>query len=256
MNRGAYLTLGVVGATVALIALGSGNALFATLAIGGFVALLAAVFANDRLKQLRETLPTLAASAKSSPAAKTAVARARKLSSFAPEEIVSDVGLIVNEKDQQGRWRRRIAESSVSMDEQMVQPVVKFTAPLDRLNRIMLIRFDILDKNGKTQFSRQVEHYVREGENLVPSDTQLKLNGNKALGRAGTWELQVTINGNLAAVHHFTMTPRRDDVVIGAVPTAADAEIDMSRLRAPKEEEMPMSLEDLLREQRGSNHRE
>jgi hypothetical protein len=250
-GRGVYVMLGIVGTVAGILAIsGSGGPVVGALAVGGFLALAAAVFANNRLRQLQEAIPQIAATVNATPAARAAAQRARRLSNYATDETVTDVALIVNDRDRAGRLNRRIA-TNVSMDEYAMQPIVKFTVPNELLNRISIIRFEIVDKAGKVQFSRAVEHYTRDGENLVACDQQLRLRDNANLGRAGTWDLQVTINGQLAAVHSFTVSPAQQD---RSIPVQDDGEINISRLQEPAEEEedMPMTLEDLLREQRRS----
>lgn len=249
IGRGTTVTLAIVGVVAAVVALsGEGGPLVGIAAIGGFVALLAAVFANTRLKELQSRLPQLAASVKATPAARAATAQARRLTSVTPGELVTDIALIVNDRDRAGRLTRRIAQT-VSMDDYAVQPIVKFTAPAEDLHRVMIVKFEIIDKSGKLMFSRQVEHYVRDGENLVACDQQLPFAGNTKLGRAGIWDLQVSINGQLAAVHSFTVSSSQQ--MSAAVPVDRDGELaSVDRLRAPDESSMPLTLEDLLREQR------
>lgn len=250
-GRGTYVMLGIIGSVAGILALtGSGGPVIGALAVGGFLALAAGVFANNRIRQIQEALPQVVATAKATPAARSAVQRARRLSNYAPDEAITDVALIINDRDQRGRLSRRIG-NNVSMDDYAIQPIVKFTVPVELVNRVSIVKFDIVDKSGKVQFSRSVEHYTRDGENLVACDQQLPFRNNTALGRAGTWDMQVTINGQLAAVHSFTVTPAQQDRI---VPVTHDGEINISRLQEPAEEEedMPMTLEDLLREQRRS----
>lgn len=250
--------LGIVGAVAGIVTLsGEGGPLAAILSITVFGVLAAAVFASGRLRQLQESLPNIAATVKATPNARAASARARRLSNYAPPETVTDVAVIINDRDRTGRLTRRVAQN-VSMDELAIQPIVKFTVPPEDLNRIAIVKFEIIDKAGKVQFTRSVEHYTRDGINLVACDQQLPLRNNPKLGRAGTWDLQISINGQLAAVHSFIVTPAQD---MRSRSLSDEGEItasaaDSSRLRAPDEDElqdMPLSLEDLLREQRSSS---
>jgi hypothetical protein len=251
-GRGTTVVLGIVGVVAGIVALsGEGGPLVGLAAVGGFIALLAAVFANTRLRQLQERLPQFAATVKATPAARAATARARRIANYAPSEMITDIALIVNDRDRNGRLSRRIAQN-VSMDDYAVQPVVKFTAPPEDLHRVAIVKFEIIDKSGKLMFSRQVEHYTRDGENLVSCDQQLPFSGNTKLGRAGIWDLQVTINGQLAAVHSFNVTPSQQ---FNPVPVDRDGELaTLDRLSAPEEDSsMPLTLEDLLREQQDDN---
>jgi len=246
-TRGTYVMLGIVGLVAGLVALGGwGGPLIGALVVGGFIALMAATLATNRLSRLREAIPQIATTARATQNARAATARARRVGgSYMPEEVVTDIGLIVNNRDRAGKLTRRLAQT-VSMDEAAMQPLVKFVAPPERQQRVALVKFDILDKAGKVRFSRQVEHFVRDGENLVACDQQLPLKGNAGLGRAGIWDLQVTVNGQLAAIHSFTVTPAQQDL-----PPLSVQDGEIERLRVPEDEQdMPMTLEDLLRESR------
>lgn len=254
-QRGTYVWVALIGLIVGLLALsGTLGALGSVVLVGAYVALLAAIFANSRLKDLQNMIPVLAASARVTPAARAAVTRARRLSSYNTDETISDVGIIVNEQDRNRRWTRRIAQT-VSLDDQALQPYVKLNVPPEHSNRVALIKFEVIDKAGKTQFSRQIEQYVRDGDNLISCDQQLPIRGNDKLGRAGTWDMRVSINGTLAACHSFPVTPataeRRAQLGDDGEARAA------ANLSAPDEVEanMPLSLEDLLREQRRESSR-
>ncbi len=93
-----------------------------------------------------------------------------------------------------------------------------------------------------------VEEFLREGENLVLCDRQLALRGNETLGRAGTWDVRVKIDGALAAIHEFNMAASDDER--REQGGEAEAEIRTARIADDEEDEaVPVSLEDLLREQ-------
>lgn len=253
-RRGTYVWMGLIGFVIALAALSTLAAApaLSVLMVGAYLAMLAALFANDRLKQLQSVIPALAVTSKTTTAARNAVARARRLSSFTTDEVVTDIGVIINEKDRTGRWTRHIAQS-VSMDDQAIQPFVKINVPPEISNRVALIKFEVIDKSGKTQFSRQVEQYVRDGENLIPCDQQLPIRGNDKLGRAGTWDLQVSVNGALAACYSFPVTPSTAAI---RSQLTDDGEAAIANLSIPDEkDDMPLSLEDLLREQRQGSSR-
>ncbi len=249
-KRGTYIWLGIMGVVVVGVALsGAIGAVGGLLAIGGYAALLAAIFASDRLGQLQNVIPTLTVSARMTPAARDAVSRARRLSSYTTDETVTDVGIIVNERDRNNRLNRRIT-ASVSLDEAAIQPYIKINVPPAYSQRVALVSFEVLDKTGKVQFTRQVEQYVRDGENLIACDQQLPMRGNDKLGRTGTWDLRVSVNGTLAAVHSFGVTP---SVAVQRSRLADDGEARAAAISVPdeKDDDMPLSLEDLLREQRG-----
>ena len=107
----------------------------------------------------------------------------------------------------------------------------------------------------------------------------MTIRDNPKIGRAGTWELQVSINGILAASHTFTVTQASADAYpssgqyqsssgssgtgakASSVPPphraklADDGEAPLAHnLSTPDEDDdddQPLTLEELLREQRG-----
>ncbi len=253
--RGIKVWLGVLGAIIAVTALANiaTAPLMSLLLAGGYIALLTALFASDRLRQLQQAIPTLAVTARVSPAARAATSRARRLANASTPEVVTDVGIIVNEKDRNGRLRPKSITPVVSLGDEAIQPYVKLEVPVALSQRTAVVRFEVIDRAGKVQFSREVEQYVRDGDNLIASDRQLPLRDNDKLGRPGTWDLQVSVNGTLAAIHSFNVTPVPAAPVPARARLADDGEAPLTHnLSAPDEEEesKPLSLEDLLREQR------
>jgi len=164
-----------------------------------------------------------------------------------PTDTLVDIGFLVNDKISDGSWDRRIA-AAASFDDGYVQPYLKVHVSPDYTDRSVMIDFEVYDRLGRLQFSHRVEEFLREGENLILCDRQLALRGNETLGRAGTWDVRVKIDGALAAIHEFNMSAsdaeRREQV-----RDNGEALRDVESAIEEEDEAVPVSLEDLLREQ-------
>lgn len=241
---------------------------------GSYVAMLAVLFANERVRQLQRSIPNLTVAVRGSTAARQAVSRARRLAGASVPEVIMDVGLIVNEKNSSGGWQPKRTAETITTSDQAVQPFVKLNVTTEQSHRTLTVRFDMLDREGQVQFSREVKQFVREGDNLISCDRTLPIRDNPKIGRPGTWELQITINGLLAASHTFTVSqdatgsgtqyraPARPAAyqppaaVASAPKLADDGEAPLRHNLAAAdedEEDAPLTLEELLREQRNKD---
>jgi hypothetical protein len=283
-QRGINIWLGFIGVVV-----GIGSVAELTTApviglamAGSYLALLAVLFASERVRQLQRSIPNLSVAVRGTQAARQAVARARRLAGTNTPETVMDLGLIINEKNRSGAWQPKRTAEAVSTADQAIQPFIKISVPADQSHRTLTLRFDVLDREGQVQLSREVKQFVREGDNLIPCDRQMSIRDNPKIGRAGTWELQVSINGILAASHTFTVTQAAADSYSGSGSASYSQSSSQSQYRAsgtaassapsrqkladdgeaplahnlstPDEEDdddQPLTLEELLREQRG-----
>jgi len=281
-----------MGATMGVAAVASliTAPILSVVLVGGYVAIAGAAYVETNGGQrLRRTLTPLAVPLTGTPAAREAVTRARRLSGTISPEAVTDIGLIANTRAPNGQFRPAGIAQSVALDDEAVQPFIKISVPSDRSHRSALVRFEILDRAGKTQFVRETEQFVRDGDNLIACDRQLLLAGNQQIGRAGAWELQVSVNGVLAACYTFTVTAGQsgnrlaDDGEIGNARPASNqfnqpghyggssgssastspggnlsgnstygsAVSPVNTANASADDDSPQSLDDLLRGQRG-----
>ena len=209
ISRGKRVWLIAMGATMGIAALASliTAPVMSVVLVGGYAAIVGAAYAETNGgQQLRRTLTPLAVPLTGTPAAREAVSRARRLSGMLSPEAVTDIGLISNVRALNGQFRPAGIAQAIALDDEAIQPFVKISVPTDRSHRSVLVKFEILDRSGKTQFSRETEQFVRDGDNLIACDRQMLLAGNTQIGRAGAWELQVSINGVLAAAYTFTVT--------------------------------------------------
>jgi hypothetical protein len=111
---------------------------------------------------------------------------------------------------------------------------------------LSIIEFEVYDQAGRCQFSRRVEQMVRDGDNSIICDRQLPIRGNDDLGRAGVWDLRVTMDGALVGLHTFNMNPPSTE---RRRQFTGEGETVPGRLTISPDD-APLSLEELLREQR------
>ncbi len=254
-QRGIYIWLMLLGIAVGIVVLAGAigaTALSAELAVVMLVAYLSMVFvalAGNRVRNFQMPRPNLRVAARATPAGRRAAQRARSRPEYNGDSGVMDIGLIVNQR-RGGHWDRRLAQS-VSMDEGAVQPYITIDVPSQLAHRLALIRFEMYDQAGRLQFTHQIEQWVRDGENNVFCDRQLPLAGNESIGRSGTWDLRVTIDGALVAIHSFGVTPSTE---ARRRQFSGDGEAASERLEIV-DEDVPVSLDELLREQRGRGER-
>jgi hypothetical protein len=83
---------------------------------------------------------------------------------------------------------------------------------------------------------------LRPGENLIVPDYRLRLRGNEKLSRIGTWDLTVGVDGHTIGIHNFTMSPSISERL--RVMDDGEAALPYD------EEDLPLSLEELLRQSR------
>lgn len=254
-QRGKYVWLGLLGVVVLIVSLASvagAASIPPAVALGIVAAYLAVAFLSlvkIDLSALTQQAKPGRVSASMTAAARKAWQRARNRPEYGmgPTDTLVDIGFLVNDKIGDGSWDRRIA-AAASFDDGYVQPYLKLHVSSEYADRNVMIDFEIYDRLGRIQFSHRVEEFLREGENLVLCDRQLSLRGNESLGRAGTWDVRVKIDGALAAIHEFNMAAsdaeRREQVRV-----ASEALREEDSVGAEEDEAVPVSLEDLLREQ-------
>jgi hypothetical protein len=250
LKRQNFAWLTAMGAAVGVAVLsGVANPLVAATLIGLY--LLAAVasvldFQPERiLDRSRSSLTAMRMSTE----AREAVERAhRRGSNFDAGLTLLDVGLITAQSNRDGMVMRRTR--SVSLDDDGVRPFITLHVQPENAEQIAVIRFEIIDGNGATQYVHEMRTFLRDGEMNILADHQLPLAENASL-QAGDWDLRVFIDGKLLGAHLFTLAPslnnrferleQRDQQRAGAgTGTAQTSQPD-------KQDETPLSLEDLLR---------
>lgn len=180
--------------------------------------------------------------------AKEARERAQRRGAYVDDSVLMlDVGLITMRSGDEGMVMRRTR--SMSTDDDGVRPFITLHVDPDSADRHALVRFEILDNNGQNQYIHEMKTYLHDGEMNILADHHLPLADNPRINNMGDWDLRVYIDGTLTAMHSFTMAPslddraRRLDSRRAVKPNAAD----------PKAEDVPLSLEELLRSQSRSD---
>lgn len=218
-----------------------------------FLAALVASWIEFQPRQLRAVMPPSPLTRmRMSPTAREATERARRRSSYTPPGLaLVDVGLIVLHAGEDGKVLRR--SRSISLDDNGVRPYITLNVAPEEADRNALVRYEIIDHNGQAQYVHEMKVYLRDGEMNILPDQQLPLSGNERLSGAGDWDLRVSVDGSLMGLLNFTTTAslRERDKLLNRLTADDDA-----RLVDEEEESSPVSLEDLMREQRRRGSRD
>ncbi len=184
-----------------------------------------------------------------SPAAREATERARRLGGLTPLGIsVMDVGLITSISTPEGMVMRR--SRAISLDDDGARPYLTINVAPDAAERQTVVRFEIIDQNGDTQYVHEMKTYLRDGDMNLLADTHLPLSGNSKLTGAGDWDLRVSMDGATLGMLSFTASPsirERQRMLRG--------EDAVERLQTIDEvDDSPVSLNDLMQssKRRGS----
>ncbi|MBL8165656.1 MAG: hypothetical protein JNJ61_26970 [Anaerolineae bacterium] len=180
---------------------------------------------------------------KMSSQAREATERARRRSAYIPPGLtLLDIGLISLHSSFDGMVMRR--GRSVSLDDRGVRPYITLSVGAAEADRHAIVRFEIIDSNGQTQYVHEMKTYLRDGEINVLADHLLPLAGNEKL-REGEWDLRVMVDGAVLGLLSFTALPS-----IAARQRMIDREANAAaiRLQDEIEDDSPVSLHDLLRD--------
>jgi hypothetical protein len=256
-RRSTRLWLGLLGVAVSLLVVGAlvGSVAPALAVTMGVLYIITAIVALGGVRptlwrrSLQETTAAMTVTSKTTQAARKAAQRARNRGEFSIETALLDIGLMINERRRTGELDRRLAES-VSTDVNAVQPFVKVHINPGAGERLALVEFEMYDQAGNVQFSHQQKFWVRDGENLIACEQQLPMRGNPALGRAGTWDLRVKVDGTLTGMHGFSVMAAQPSAPPPGRRLAQQDSDEYAGSDSPDEQDAPISLEDLLREQR------
>jgi len=206
------------------------------------VALLASII-EIQPSQLIDRSRSSLTSMRMSSDAREAVERARRRGSLTnPDLTLLDIGLITTHSGREGIVMRRTR--SVSLDDDGVRPFITLHVQPESADRHALIRYEIIDQNGDTQYVHEMRTFLRDGEMNILADHHLRLYDNERSLGAGDWDLRVMIDGALVAAYSFTMAPSVEERVR---PRRPDASASRDRLVQALDDDAPMKLEDLLR---------
>lgn len=127
-------------------------------------------------------------------------------------------------------------------DVDYVQPFVELRLPTKAVGRV---RFELLDAQGKQVYVHEDRHELQRGRNLIIPNTRLPIHDERALN--GTWQLRVSADDTLLALHSFGWEEAEDHAIRKHI--GEDGELS-SELRAVIAEARlgEMSLDELLGE--------
>jgi len=156
-----------------------------------------------------------------------------------------DVGLITLSESYDGMVMNRTR--SLSLDDNSARPYITLQVPTIEADRRATVRFEIEDGYGDKIYVREQEVYLRDGKMDILAETQMPLFDSDMNIDTGDGDLRVYIDGDLAGILGFTLSPSTRDRWAGR--RAARTEQAGQRLAdRERDEEEPISLEDLLRQ--------
>lgn len=158
-----------------------------------------------------------------------------------------DVGLIALRDSYEGMVMQRTR--NLSLDDEGARPYITLEVPATEADRRATIRFEIDDAHGKKIFVQDQEMYMRDGRMDILADTMMPLNRSDLGIAHGEGDLRVYIDGELMGVLGATIAPSTRDRWAGRRQERQDSARSRLSDRPREEEEAPVSLEDLLRQQ-------
>lgn len=247
------LWLSILGGMTTIALIAGGSPLAALLLLGLFGAAVAGSFINLNTARplvgaLQQRAPVVGGS-RVSAQAREAVSRASSRGGYAnPALTLLDVGLIGMYSGGDGMVMRRAR--TVSKEDDSVRPFVTLNVAPAEADRTALLRFEIIDHNGREQYIHEMRVYLRDGEVNILADHHLPLFGNPQIEGFGGWDLRVLLDGNLLGLHAFTLSPsdeERRTRLAGSAPRRHFVQGDDDE--DEDDSDIPMTLEQLLRNQ-------
>jgi hypothetical protein len=183
--------------------------------------------------------------------AREATARARAHPDYDALIHLLDVGLIVDEHRPDGVSLRR--GRFISLDDDGVRPFAIIHVPTALGGRLGHVRFEIRDETGQLHYAYEDEKWLQAGENTLLPDYRFPIRKQADQLQAGSWSAHVIIDEGLLGIHHFNLSP---SLAARRRLMGADGEIMRERVWRTEEEDesLPLSLEELLRQQSRQRH--
>jgi hypothetical protein len=154
--------------------------------------------------------------------------------------LAVDLGVLAYKGDESPKVYRTW---TVPDDIDYIQPFVQLRLPSKADG---LIRFEILDSEGRPLFIREDVHHLERGRNFITPAARMPVYDQQEMD--GNWQLRISADNVLLAVHTFSFGDATSATVRRAI--GEDGEIN-SELRLMMEESKPpkMSLDELLASQ-------
>lgn len=178
--------------------------------------------------------------------AREAIARARSDPFYDSLVRLLDIGLIVDEQRPDGMALRR--GRFISLDDDAIRPFAITHVPDVLGGRLSHIRFELRDGDGEVRYAFEDEKWLQAGENVLLPDYRFPIRKKRDELEAGGWSARVIIDGGVIGVHHFNLAPALQD---RRRHIGTDGEILRERVwrTGEEDESLPLSLEELLRQQ-------
>jgi len=245
-QRGMLAVYGILG--IAFLALIASGAFPLVVGIPLLLTYFAIVVARNisieeiftQLQQNREPIITRAAQVASDRAIDS-------LSILTPPYILQDIGLVIDERRRGGLSLRQAR--FLSLDDESVRPYVVLNLPEHLRQQKVILRFELQDDNNTPQFVYEDEITLNAGENLIIPDYRLRLKNNESLTAIGSWKYHFSIDGQVIAKHHFNMLEPENGT--RRSPSSHQNSQRLQNSQQTSAEPMPMTLEELLRQQGG-----
>ena len=246
--RGTLIWMLIVGVALVLTMLaGEVPAAFAAALLAAYMGLAFLVVRNVQLGSVtvpwsgrgkREKEPT--------EVAREATARARSSPNYDALIRLLDVGLIVDEQRPDGMSLRR--GRFISLDDDGIRPFAIVSVPEALSARLGHIRFEIRDEAGRLHYAFEEEEWFQAGENILLPDYRFAIRKKAAELEPGAWTAHVLVDGGVLGIHHFNVSP---SLVARRLQMGTDGEIMRERVWRTEvdDESLPLSLEELLRQQ-------
>lgn len=151
--------------------------------------------------------------------------------------LTVDVGLMTfTENDEPAVYRTWSLPDNVDY----IQPFVQLRLPTKAQGRV---KFELMDSAGNPVFIHEDIHNLERGRNFVTPSARLPIHDQREMD--GKWQLRVSADGVLLAVHRFSFAESTNDSIQRHI--GEDGEINTELRAAMTENRLPrMSLDDLL----------
>jgi hypothetical protein len=245
--RGTLVWLFIVGVVLGLtIATGDISDEIAAALLATYLALTLLVARHVPLGAVLDALPRRSdRQTEPSEVAREAMARARNHPSFDALINLVDVGLVVDEQRPDGLSLRR--GRFISLDDDGVRPFAIIRVPEALGDRLGTIRFEIYDEDGQLHYVYETEKWLQTGDNALLPDYRFPIRKKQNDLKAGGWTVRVVVDDGLLGIHGFSLSPSLRD---RRRLLSSDGEIRERVWRTEDEDEsLPLSLEELLRQQ-------
>ncbi len=246
--RGTLVWLFVVGMALGLTMLaGEVSTETGAVLLAAYLGLVLLISRHVQLGSLIAALPVRGSQVpEPTEVAREAIARARSHPAYDTLIRLLDVGLIVDEQRPDGLSLRR--GRFISFDDEGVRPFAIIHVPEALGRRLGVVRFEIRDEAGKLHFVYEDEKWLQPGENPLLPDYRFPIRKKAAELEAGSWTVQVAVDGGVLGVHNFNVSP---SLAARRQQMSTDGEILRERVWRSEgdDESLPLSLEELLRQQ-------